>query len=559
MSEIKSKPKVLLVEDEATQAFVIQEILTEMKDAPFELEWFDRLLPGLERLDEGGIDVILLDLGLPDSGRLDTFTRVYTKAPEVPIVVFTGLDDEEVAVQTVRKGAQDYLIKGQVKGNMLVRALQYAIERKQVEKERTRFTNQLQTAADVAEQISTILDIDRLLHETVTMLQAHFDLYHVHIYLLDETTRSLVVHAGSGEVGQTLRERGHSIPLDREHSLVARAARSRKVVSAVDTCIEPDFMSNSLLPETCSEVAVPLIVGDQVLGVLDVQDDQVERFSQSDIDTLSTLSGQIATALRNARLFAETQKTAEQLREVEHLKSEFLIDMSHQLRTSLNSIVGYADIMLMGINGPLGPETLEDAQAIYDLSQRMLRPINSINDVLDLIKLEAGLLTLDLEQIQIKSLLDGIRTNNTKLLADKEKPVEMIVEIEEGLPPIEADPLRLNQILINLVYNAVQFTNKGAITLRAFADPSPSEWICIEVEDTGIGIGEDDLETMFEKPQKANNSLARHFQGADLYLPIARHLVQMHGGTIDVHSQPNQGSTFTVRLPIQHRVTQTAF
>ncbi len=432
---------------------------------------------------------------------------------------------------------------------------------KQAEAERERFTTQLRTAADLAEQINAILDPEQLLPEVVNELRSRFNLYHVHIYLLDEPAeallreadleqvsrmmhdRQLMIRAGSGEVGRQLLERGHSIPLAREQSLVARAARTRQIVAVADTTSAPDFMPNPLLPETRSEVAVPLVAGDKVLGVLDVQDNQPDRFSQSDLNILSTLAGQIAIALQNAAFVKEIQQTTERLREVDRLKSEFLASMSHELRTPLNSIIGFAEVLLMGISGELPPDTLEDVQAIYDNGQHLLR---IINDVLDLAKIEAGTLALNPEPIQVTPLLEEVKTNNAGLLVNK--PVEMVIETETDLPEIQVDPLRLNQILNNLVSNAVKFTEKGTITLSAFCDDG---WLCITVQDTGIGIRESDLDKIFERFRQADGSSARRAEGTGLGLAITRHLVHMHGGSVSVHSQVGQGSTFTVRLPLQ--------
>jgi len=588
----------------------------------------------------------------------------------------------------------------------------------------TLFANQLRTAAEIARQLGTILDPERLLEQVVELLQNRFGLYHAHIYLLDERTRQLTVRAGSGEVGRVLWERGHSIPLDAEKSLVARAARTQETVVVDDTSVEPDFLPNPLLPDTRSEVSVPLVAGNRVLGVLDVQDSQPGRFRQSDLDVFSTLAGQIATALQNAglfeqveqsleeaeirfkvsqalagaqteeevldalirqtdlypkaqvsillfdlnadepifvqrrtlafdigiplveegtrfpmaqfplvqcitpdapfvshnllqdervdrasgeivrqlgltsiailpvmvgsewlgvisavskeegyfderklhlyqtladqgavalrvaRLYDETRQTAERLREVDQFKSEFLANMSHGLRTPLNSIIGYTEIMLMGLDSELDPETLEDVQAIYDNGQHLLR---IINDVLDLAKIEAGHMELSMEEVDIAPLLDEARTSNAGLLVNK--PVEMTVEVEEDIPAIEADRVRLSQILNNLVSNAAKFTEEGDITLRAFRE---NGWVCIEVEDTGIGISEDHLEEVFERFRQVDGSSRRRAEGTGLGLAITRHLVQMHGGQLDVSSQVDQGSTFTVRLPIPSQETEAS-
>jgi GAF domain-containing protein len=173
----------------------------------------------------------------------------------------------------------------------------------------TGFTDQLRVSADIAEQLGTILEPERLLQQAVELMQSRFGLYHAHVYVLDEKSQQLVVRAGSGEVGRVLCERGHSIPLAAEKSLVARTARSQGIVLVDDTRVEPNFMPNPLLPRTRSEMAIPLAAGDKVLGVLDVQDDQPYRFTRTDQDTFSTLAGQIAIALQNASLFEQAERS----------------------------------------------------------------------------------------------------------------------------------------------------------------------------------------------------------------------------------------------------------
>jgi signal transduction histidine kinase/HAMP domain-containing protein len=584
----------------------------------------------------------------------------------------------------------------------------------------TIFTDQLRTAADIARQLGGILDPEHLLQQVVDLIRSRFGFYHVHIYTLDETTRRLIVQAGSGEVGRVLRERGHFIPLDAKKSLVARAARNREIVLVEDTTLESDFLPNPLLPQTRSSISLPLIAGDKVLGVLNIQDDQPGRFTQAERDTFGTLAGQIATALQNASLFVqiqarfrvsqalasaqteddvldamtlvasfspqarvsiyaldqevdeftailrrddafdsgvtsaisigtrftalqfplfqlvspdepfishnlsldkrvnsadretvirqgvvsiailpitagtewlgvlvasskkegvfderrihlyrslaeqgatalhaahlfdETQKAAEELRELDRLKSEFLANMSHELRTPLNSIIGYTEIMLMGIDGEMDPDTFEDVQAIHTNGRHLLR---LINDILDLAKIEAGRLVLNFEENYADSLVADASSAVAESLADK--PVELIVEVEKDLPPIWGDHMRLDQILNNLVSNAEKFTEEGSITLRAYVDRSSladDGWICLEVEDTGIGIAKADLDMIFDRFQQVDGSSTRRAGGTGLGLAITQQLVLMHGGVIDVQSEPGKGSTFTVRLPVRRKV-----
>jgi len=235
---------------------------------------------------------------------------------------------------------------------------------------------------------------------------------------------------------------------------------------------------------------------------------------------------------------------------MDRLKSEFLANMSHELRTPLNSILGYTEVMLMGIDGEMDPETKADVQAIYDNGQHLLQ---LISDILDLAKIEAGRLNLNFETVDMRPLIDEIVTSTNGLLLKRQKSVEFNVEIAGDLPVAQVDRLRLNQILNNLLSNAVKFTDAGHISLRAVGD---GDHICLEVEDTGIGISPADQEKIFDQFRQADGSYKRRAEGTGLGLSITRHLVQMHGGTIAVHSQPGQGSTFTVRLPLKRQTAE---
>jgi GAF domain-containing protein len=169
----------------------------------------------------------------------------------------------------------------------------------------------LSAVARVGIATATITDTDSLLQEVADLAKKSFNLYHAHIYLLNETGDTLLLSAGAGEIGREMVAEGRSIPLNQEQSLVARAARTVEGVVVNDVRVDPDFLPNRLLPDTRSEMAVPMVVAGQVLGVLDVQSEQVNRFSETDINIQTTLASQVAVALQNARSFAQVRKQAE--------------------------------------------------------------------------------------------------------------------------------------------------------------------------------------------------------------------------------------------------------
>jgi signal transduction histidine kinase len=415
-------------------------------------------------------------------------------------------------------------------------------EQRRARAERERFTLQLRTASDIAGEISAILDPDKLLNTVIRLLKERFGLYYAHYYTFDRTDAQLRLRAGYGEAGQQMLDQSHTIPLQTQQSLVARAARTRKAIVVQDVLEETGFLPNPLLPQTRSEVAVPILAAGEVLGVLDVQHDRADYFTEGDLNVYNTLAGQIATAMENATLFEEIQQTAERLREVDRLKSEFLANMSHELRTPLTSINGYAEIMMMGIEGEIPTEIREDVEAIYENGHHLL---NLINDVLDLAKIEAGHLNLNLEAIDLLHILDEVQTSTAGLLAKKH--LNFLIETENNLPAVQGDRVRLNQVLNNLLSNAIKFTEEGHVKLRTYRD---NGHICLAVEDTGVGISRENLELIFERFRQVDGTSTRTQEGTGLGLAITRHLIEMHGGTIDVQSELGRGSTFTVRLPV---------
>ena len=258
--------------------------------------------------------------------------------------------------------------------------------------------NQLETVATVSSTAATVLDPDKLLQAVVDLTKERFNVYHAHIYLADESWNTLLLAAGAGEVGVKWWIAGHAIQMDTEKSLVARASRERKAIIVNDVRAEAGFLPNPMLPETRSEMAVPMIAGDKVIGVFDVQADTVDHFTEEDANIYTTLASQVAVALQNARLYVEQAATVTQLRELDRLKSSFLANMSHELRTPLNSILGFADVMLEELDGPLTENMNNDLGLIQKNGQHLL---HLINDVLDMAKIESGKMNLNIEKFNV--------------------------------------------------------------------------------------------------------------------------------------------------------------
>lgn len=426
-------------------------------------------------------------------------------------------------------------------------------ERKQAEKEREQLIEQIQeraialeAVAEVSTAATSILDTEHLLQTVVDLTKQTFRLYHAHLYLYNEPDETLDLHVGAGEIGARMVKEGRRISLLQQQSLVAQAARSLKPVVENDTRSNPAFLSHPLLPETRAEMAVPLIVGHTILGVLDVQSDRTDAFNLEDQQIYLTLGGQIAIALQNARLYDEQAQTVQRLQELDQLKSAFLANMSHELRTPLNSILGFTEVILEGINGPINDLIMNDLTIIHRNGRHLL---NLINDILDMAKIESGKLTLFREHVDLYDTIQEVVMSMAPLAMQKQLDLSSQSGVQQGIT-VYADRFRIRQVLLNIVGNAVKFTERGSITISV---ESTETTRLIYVRDTGIGIPADNLDSIFVEFQQVDNSTTRKAGGTGLGLPISRHLILMHGGNIWVSSSgiPGEGSVFTIELPIE--------
>ncbi|MBI4591265.1 MAG: GAF domain-containing protein [Candidatus Rokubacteria bacterium] len=295
---------------------------------------------------------------------------------------------------------------------------------------------------------------------------------------------------------------------------------------------------------TNSFVVVPMIARGRVVGVL-TADNKLSRKAilPQTVELLKTFCSHAAVAVQNAALFQEIQEKSRELEIASKHKSQFLANMSHELRTPLNAILGYTELILDSIYGEV-PEKIRGTMERVDKSGRHL--LGLINDVLDLSKIEAGQLTLALNDYSMKEVVQTVFTAMESLAA--EKKLALKVEAPPDLPPAKGDERRISQVLLNLVGNAVKFTDAGEVRVEANAREGA---FVVSVSDTGPGISEADQEKIFEEFQQADSSSTRKKGGTGLGLSIAKRIIELHGGRIWVESNPGKGSTFSFTLPIR--------
>lgn len=291
-------------------------------------------------------------------------------------------------------------------------------------------------------------------------------------------------------------------------------------------------------------LVTPLTVRGEAIGQLAV--DGLENASPETEDLLRAIATQASLHLETLRLNEELQLRARELQELDRLKSAFLANMSHELRTPLNSILGFSDVILEGIDGPLTEYMENDVKLIQKNGQHLL---HLINDVLDMAKIESGRMNLHPETFTLQNIFDEV-IGLTSSLA-KEKSLALFVEPDSDAElQIYADAIRMRQVMINLVNNAIKFTEKGEITLRV--DRKEGDKILIRVRDTGLGIPADHLEKIFQEFSQVDSSTTRKAGGTGLGLPISRQLVEMHGGRMWAESSgvPGEGAALYVEMPL---------
>jgi len=404
-------------------------------------------------------------------------------------------------------------------------------------------TRDLQVAADVSRQVTTVLDIDRLLNEVVTLTAQSYSLHACFVFLPSHDGARLVRAASAGASGETIDASAiDSIAYDADPSVIALAARTRKPVTVNDVSDSKVYLSLSALSRTRSELAIPMMLGNRLLGIFDLQSTEPDRFGEDDLRVLNSLAEQIAVAVRNAQLFTEVQASREAAEQASRVKSQFLANMSHELRTPLNAILNFTGFIADGVLGPVNPEQKDILQKVIGSSHHLL---SLINDILDLTKIEVGMMDLFLEEVDMNAALNASIATAKGLVKDTD--LDLRVHVEDNLPRIVGDKRRIRQIMLNLLSNAVKFTPAGSITITARRE---DDAIYLAVADTGIGIPIDQREIIFDTFRQAKHDLP-DTPGTGLGLPIARHFVEAHGGRMWLDSEVGVGTTFHVLLPVR--------
>jgi signal transduction histidine kinase len=520
--------RVLLIEDNLGDARLLAELLKDVPGNPFQLVHAGLVSSALERLTQEHFEAILLDLSLPDGQGFGVLRRLLQVAPSTPVLVLTGLNDEQMALTALSAGAQDYLVKGTHDGDFITRAIRYAIQRKEL-LERTR------ALRDIDQAITSTLDIQEIFSVLLGKTGALFPFSAAGVQKQDPVSGAL-----------------EFVAMNRLEEKDLRVYDWTALSATAQAHLPARLKRHSQSGAWEHAWALPLKLKDRIWGYLCFFHNNEREFSAEEVEFLRGLAAQVAVAIHNAELYADMVALAEDLRRSNKVKDDFLSIMSHELRTPLNIVMNCAEIMRTGIVGEINRE---QADILDRLLSQAKNQLTLVNGILHATRMETEQLTASLEAVDLGEFLDNLRSDYA--ISFTKDNVDLHWELEPGLPVTSLDADKLRHILENLINNAIKFTDAGSITVtarwmkRVSAAQSAHQdsWLELQVADTGIGMPEEALDLIFEKFCQLDGTSTRLRGGVGIGLYLVNRFVTVLGGAVSVTSQLGKGSTFIVTLP----------
>lgn len=575
MSKSSKKPKILIVDDKPENLFALEALLGQLEvDLIQETSGSEALAQTLEQ----DFALAIVDVQMPemDGYELVELLRGNPDTANLPVIFVSAIySDEYHHRKGYDAGAVDFMSKPFI-GEILISKVKVFLDlyHQRVKLEEvvnllnlknealievtdelqaansalSKRAIQLQASHEVGQQVTSVLELNDLLNAVVELLQARFGYYFVSLWLLNEAKDQVVLHAGLGRDGYAPIEPGFFLDVNTPHSIIAGTAKNGQAYRANDVSTDEQFLAAEALPDTRSEIALPLQTGQEIIGVVDIQSERLARFDDEDQQVLQTLTNQIAIAIRNARLY-ELEK------ELNADKDKFFSIISHDLRNPFNVLLGNAQLMFEMTDQLSKQDIQEMSRSIFNQAKAAHRLLENL---LTWSRLQRGRIEYDPASVNLQKLAG----NTIALLqgAAKQKQITLKQTIDESIVA-EADKDMIDLVIRNLTSNALKFTPEGGqITLSAQNVPSDDKdgnWIEININDTGVGISQEDLDLLFKLEHHHTTPGTAQEQGTGLGLILCREMVEKNGGKIWIESEVGQGTTVKFTLPASPAINPT--
>lgn len=631
---------VLIIEDDIVDRKLLCKLLSQSALSISDVKHAERLEVALDSLGKNNFDVVFLDLGLPDSHGIESFQAINTKAPNVPIIVLSGLDDAEMAITAVKQGVEDYLVKGQVDSTLLTRAVRYAIERKRTRKildEKQKNIEAIFDAAPVGmmliddhmtvkrinETIKRMLkkDYQQIIDQHVgnslmcttalssgkecgdsphceackirrainTILDSQQSVYNIEAQLTlniddkkidrwfsisgkpmitDDCTYAVIAINDITENKTAERER--RLAEDKYRTIFENSAAAISLVDEQERLISWNKFTENLLGMDEKDLYLRPIQSLypegqwQKIREQNIREKGLQHHLETqmikkngeliDVDvSLSVLKspeGKVMGSIGIITDITERKLAEKELKETMEIKSQFISTVSHELRTPLTSMKEAITIVSDEVAGKIN----KDQKHFLDIAKRNINRLSRlINEVLDFQKLAANKMKFDIQETDHREVVKD--AYGTMLPYAKKKGVNLSIELDDNVPKARFDSDKIIQVLTNLVSNAIKSTpENGRVSVRT--RHQGEDWV-IQVSDTGVGIPKEALPKIFERFYRVHQPNQK-IKGTGLGLAIVEKIVTAHGGRIEVESEVDKGTTFTVFLPLSPEIEPQA-
>jgi two-component system, OmpR family, sensor histidine kinase VicK len=492
-------------------------------------------------------DLVISDYTMPGFSGLDALELLKKTAIDIPFIMVSGSIGEETAVNVMKAGAHDYLMKDNLRRlipsvERELRDAEVRREHRRVEEENRRNWRRIQALHDVDLAITSTLDLQSVLDILLDKIEQLLPNSATTIKLLDRDTGELQPVAC-----RNLSEKQWKAVGQTKLAGLAKIVLENRIPLTLANVQTDPRNANPILAikeGLISYLGIPLIAKNEILGLIAFYTKDSHQFGDDEIDFLTTLAGQASVAISNSLLYEQSRKQATELEISNKIKDEFLSVTSHELRTPVNLILGYTTMITEGI---LGDISSDQKHALDKVANHTNDLLSMINDMLYATSLEAKIMEPEIEDFDLVEFLHSLKGSYSILL---DKQIELNWSYPADLPKMKSDKRKLKQIFQNLISNAIKFTEQGKVTISARHEPQSGE-VQFIVADTGVGIPDQMRSIIFEKFRQGDGSDTRAYGGVGLGLYIVKNFVELLDGRIEVESEEGKGSTFVVTLPCE--------